>query len=191
MEALKELFGDGQLSYAEFEKAVKGKGIELADLSGGAYVSKEKYDGKVNELTVANQSIAGLKKDLKAFEGADVEGLKKQVKDWEDRYNSDIYELKKNAAVDEAIRRENGRNAKAIKALIDMDNITIDDKGNLKGFDLSELKKSDAYLFNVEEHKNQGAGARAGDQGGEANAADSTDTIIDKARAYLGLGKDN
>lgn len=30
MEALKELFGDGQLSYAEFEKAVKGKGIELA-----------------------------------------------------------------------------------------------------------------------------------------------------------------
>ena len=191
MEALKELFGDGQLSYAEFEKAVKGKGIELADLSGGAYVSKEKYDGKVNELTVANQSIAGLKKDLKAFEGADVEGLKKQVKDWEDKYNSDIYELKKNAAVDEAIRRENGRNAKAIKALIDMDNITLDDKGNLKGFDLSELKKSDAYLFNVKEHKNQGAGVSAGDQGGGAKAADKTDVIISKARAILGLGKDN
>ena len=44
---LKELFGDKSLTIAEFEKAIADKGIKLADISSGEYVSKEKYDAQV------------------------------------------------------------------------------------------------------------------------------------------------
>ena len=50
MDFLKELFGDKALTYDDFSKAVEAKKIKLADLSGGAYVSKEKLDAKIEEL---------------------------------------------------------------------------------------------------------------------------------------------
>lgn len=43
-EELKELFGDGALSYEDFTKAIESKGIKLANLSAGGYVAKSKYD---------------------------------------------------------------------------------------------------------------------------------------------------
>ena len=44
MDGLKELFGDGALTAAEFEAKVAEKGYNLADLSGGRYVDKSKFD---------------------------------------------------------------------------------------------------------------------------------------------------
>lgn len=44
MDFLKELFGEGELSYDKFTQAVQAKGIKLADLATGNYVSKAKYD---------------------------------------------------------------------------------------------------------------------------------------------------
>ena len=45
------------------------------------------------------------------------------------------------------------KNAKAIKALIDMDSVKLGENGELEGFDnqIEELKESDSYLFNIEE----------------------------------------
>lgn len=40
---LKELFGTESLDFEAFDKKCKENGIKLADLSGGAYVSKDKY----------------------------------------------------------------------------------------------------------------------------------------------------
>lgn len=44
MEFLKELFAEKALTFDELSKAANEKGLKLADLSGGAYVSKTKYD---------------------------------------------------------------------------------------------------------------------------------------------------
>ena len=53
MEFLKNLFNDRQLSYDELLKAVeahnkadKDNQIKIANLAGGEYISKEKYDAK-------------------------------------------------------------------------------------------------------------------------------------------------
>lgn len=50
MEELKALFGDGSLSYSEFEQKLKGAGatIKLANLKNGNYVDKAKFD-KLNK----------------------------------------------------------------------------------------------------------------------------------------------
>ena len=64
MEFLKNLFNDRQLSYDELLKAVeahnkadKDNQIKIANLAGGEYISKEKYDAKEKELTKANDQI--------------------------------------------------------------------------------------------------------------------------------------
>ena len=119
---------------------------------------ESKVNGKDTELQTANTSIKNLKDEIKKFDGVDVEELKKNVKVWEEKYNTDISNLRKNHAVDMAITGAKGKNVKAIKALLDMDKITLNDKGNLEGFDLESLKKSDPYLFDIETTHIEGIG---------------------------------
>ena len=74
---IKELFGEGSLSYEEFEKLVKEKGAKFVDLSEGNYVSKDKFDNEVaskeSQITQLNDTIKARDKDLK--------DLKTQLKD--------------------------------------------------------------------------------------------------------------
>lgn len=44
MDELKALFGEGTLTYAEFEQKCTEGGIKLANLATGGYVSKEKHE---------------------------------------------------------------------------------------------------------------------------------------------------
>lgn len=44
MEELKALFGDGAISYADFEQKLGEQNIRLIDLNKGGYLAKEKYD---------------------------------------------------------------------------------------------------------------------------------------------------
>ena len=70
--------------------------------------------------------------------------------------------LRLDAALDAAIHGAKGRNPKAIKALIDRDKLELRDDGTLKGLDLEALKKSDAYLFEIETTVDEGQGASGG-----------------------------
>ena len=62
MEFLKELFGDGTLTFDQLVEKAKEKKINAVDLSAGGYVAKEKYDSKVGEL---NGVISDLKGQIK------------------------------------------------------------------------------------------------------------------------------
>lgn len=66
---IKELFGEGSLSYEEFEKAMKEKGAKFVDLSEGNYVSKDKFENEVSskdtQINTLNETIKARDKDLK------------------------------------------------------------------------------------------------------------------------------
>ena len=115
-----------------------------------------------DELTTANNTITQLKETVKKFDGVDIEKLKTDVTNWETKYNTDILNIKKNNAVDMAIMQAKGKNTKAIKALIDMEKVTLKDDGTLEGLDIEGLKKSDSYLFDVEKVKTEGTGFSGG-----------------------------
>lgn len=115
-----------------------------------------------DELTTANNTITQLKETVKKFDGVDIEKLKTDVTNWETKYNTDILNIKKNNAVDMAIMQAKGKNTKAIKALIDMEKVTLKDDGTLEGLDIEGLKKSDSYLFDVETVKTEGTGFSGG-----------------------------
>ena len=163
------------------EQAEKAAAAWAKELEG--YVAKGEYDTKVNELETANNSIKDLTGKLKDFDGVDVAGLKTSVKDWEKKYNTDMAGVKKTAAVDMAILQAKGKNPKAIKALLDMDKISLKDDGTLEGLDLEGLKKSDGYLFDTETVITRGTGAPKGGNG----ITGGIDSFISAARNGAGL----
>ncbi len=54
------------------------------------HAEQSKAEAKDAELKLANSTINGLREDIKQYEGADINGLKQKVSDWEQKYNNDI-----------------------------------------------------------------------------------------------------
>jgi len=79
------------------------------------------YETIKGQLTTAQETIKG-------FENQDIEGVRKSAKEWEDKYNQAIADHKRqmddlafDGVLTEAIQAANGRNVKAIRALLDVD----------------------------------------------------------------------
>ncbi len=70
-------------------------------------------------------------------------------------HENEIKKLRMDAAVDAALAKAGARNSKAVRALINFENVSFGDDGSLVGVSeqLSSLRKSDAYLFNVSADK--------------------------------------
>lgn len=72
-----------------------------------------------------------------------------------------LQNAKKIAAMEKAILEAGGKNAKAILALIDAEEVTLNEKGELEGLDLEAVKVEAPYLFNEKEEKTKGTGFQA------------------------------
>ncbi len=137
------------------------------------YVPKEQAEALQAQLAQRDADIAGLKKAA----GKDTE-WKEKFTALEEKYTQEkeamakqLADTAKNNAVDMAILQAGGRNAKAVKALLDMEKVTLKEDGTLDGLDLDALKKSDGYLFSEETTKIVGTGAQAGTQDVDSVAA--------------------
>lgn len=163
-EWLKNIIGEGYTE--ETDKKV-------AEELGRLFIAKADFDS-VNEAKKAleqqmkdrDKDIADLKKSA-----ADNADLSKKYQELQDKYTADTAALnkamadsRKNSAVDMAILQAKGKNAKAIKALIDMEKITLKEDGALEGLDLEELKKTDSYLFEDVKSGIEGTGFTSGTQ---------------------------
>ncbi len=100
-EFIKKLFGeteDGKpeaLTADELVKKIESDtNLKLVNLTDGGYVSKEKFDAKETELSGIRKSLDDANNTIKSYTDMDVEGIKKSVKDWEDRYTKDTNALK-------------------------------------------------------------------------------------------------
>lgn len=83
------------MTYEELEAAIDAdKGIKIADLSGGGYVAKDKFDAKETELKGIRKQLDDANTQIKSFEDQDVDGIKQKVADWEAKYNTDTQALK-------------------------------------------------------------------------------------------------
>lgn len=155
MEFLKAIFGDKSLTLAEFEQAVnahngaeanKENQIKLANLGGGEYVGKGKYDalseqltGKQTELDTANQLIEQLKKDTKG--NAELQGKITGYEAQVSELQKQLLETKINSALKVALLGEKALDVDYLTFKI-KENLTaqgkaleLDDAGNIKGFD--------------------------------------------------------
>ena len=80
MEFLKELLNE-PLSYEAFVKAVKEKGIKLADLSKGGYVDKDKFIKADESLKSANETISTLNSEVEKLKNSNA-----SAEDWKNKF---------------------------------------------------------------------------------------------------------
>lgn len=191
MENLKALFGTEALTWEQLETKLKdNKDVKLANLAGGGYVDKKKYDDEVTKLATANETIKGLQATVAKFDGVDVEKLKTDAKDWETKYNNDIAAVKLESAVNMALVESKVKNTKIAKAALDMSLVKLDgDKLLGLSEQLENLKKSDAYLFDVEDTGNGGNGGTRVNTGNNHSGCVNADTFLSAMRAGAGLDK--
>ena len=90
-----ELFAqvDAKIQEHNNQVADKQKHVRYADLSGGNYVSKEKYDSKTTELTGVRQQLTDANAEIQSYKDMDIDGIKKSASDWETKYNTDTAAL--------------------------------------------------------------------------------------------------
>ena len=136
----------------------------------GADIVREKNAAKAvqGELDTANATIQTLRDAAKKWDGVDLDKLRKDVGDWETKYNQDIAALRLNNAIDMALLAGKAKNGKAARALLDLDKIKLEgDK--LVGLDdqLTNLKKDNPWLF---EGEAPGARVQTGGEHGEGGA---------------------
>ena len=183
MEKLKALFGTDALTFEQLEEKLKdNKEVKLANLASGNYVDKAKLEKAENELTTANNTIKDLRETVSKYDGVDVEKLKNDVKDLENKYNTDIEAANVERLVMTELYAAKAKNPQMVKKMLDMSLVKRDGE-KLIGFadQLEALKKSDGYAFDLEEPK--GATVTTG---GNHTGNNNTDNLM--AALYKGAG---
>ncbi|HJC16051.1 MAG TPA: phage scaffolding protein [Candidatus Fusicatenibacter intestinigallinarum] len=154
------------------------------------YRTKSDYDKVAGQRDSYKTSLDTVNTKLKEFEGVDVADLKQQIttlqgdlKKKDDEYAAKEADRLFNETLDKAISAAGGRNAKAIRGLLDLETL----KGSKDQTEdinkaLEAVKKSDAYLFGVDEPFLNPVGP-TNDKGGEEKNMGSLASI----RAAMGL----
>lgn len=177
MEFLKDILGEElytqlaeKLNAYNGDEANKDKPIKLANLGGGEYVGKGKYDalqalldGKTTELTTANNLIADLKKGTKGNEELQgkITGYETQV----EQLQAELEKTKLDNAIQLALRDAKAVDpdylAYKLREKYSADELKLDENGKVKGIDdkLAGLKTQFPAQFEgagskkFEEHK--------------------------------------
>lgn len=150
--------------------------LDLRDRDGQLESLKNSTD---NPETL-KQTIATLQADNKAKD---------------DKHAAEIKQLKVNAAVEAVLSGAKAKNAKAVRALldIDMDKIKVKEDGTLDGLTLDDqIKKlqgaeDSKFLFDTETKKTKMKGAEPGDPGKDDpdNKVDTSKMTYDELCAYM------
>ncbi|WP_077623834.1 phage scaffolding protein [Sediminibacillus massiliensis] len=185
---LKELLGE-ELYNQVMEKAGDNK---LAVVSDGSYIPKEKFDAVNKEKNDYKKSLGERDQQLedlktKATGNEELQNKIQQLQDdnqkLKDDYESQIQQQQFDYALKDALGNAKARNPKAIKALLDTENIKLD--GNkLLGLDdqLKTIKESDPYLFEEDqtEQQQQKPSFSTGQHSSESNMDAFAKTLLGK-----------
>ena len=176
-------------TYSALSEELKDKDIKLADLSGGDYVSKAKYDALETQLnntqTLLTDTTAKLETAIQS--AGDNAALKQELENLKNTNQNEVanltaqYEAKlKNAAVMAELTKAGANDPTDIMPHLNMDAITINEKGIVGLSDqLEPIKTAKPYLFKGETRP--GASGLDHGKGGDNTAE------INKMRAVMGL----
>ena len=118
----------------------KDKYNETAEAKKKLETDIQARDTQLEELKKAAGSNEELKKQIETLQTEN----KKAGEEWQAK----VVKMQLDFAIEKALTTAKAKNAKAVKALLDMDKVKLDGE-QLLGLDdqLKELQKSDAYLF--------------------------------------------
>jgi len=156
---LKDLFDDETIQKA-VEEALGDTHVIVEEKD---YIPKAKFDAARDEIKTLKQQVSdrddqieALKKDTETTDDlkARIEELQEQNTQAQSEYEERLQGQKLDYEVEKALIAADAKNVKAVKALLDLDEVKLTDDG-LKGLDaqLKELQESDSYLFGTSDLK--------------------------------------
>lgn len=175
------------------ETAKKVEAASTEELKG--YVEKTKYselETIKNQLEESNKTVNKQLEDLKKNTG-DAEALKAEIQKMQDEnknketeYTNNIKKLKVDNAVELALIGAKAKNTKAVKALLNLENLEIGEDGKVKGLEdqIKNLTKDEgtAFLFEAESKTETLKGT---DLAGKSTKKDIKDMTYSEMEAYL------
>lgn len=147
------------------EKGITDKEVINAILDRHHEIVKEYKENADNYTTIQAENenlkkqIEERDKDLKELKKIDAKEMQDKINELENKnktqkeeFDKQMFDTKKGLLIDNSLISSKAKNLKAIKGLLDMDKITIENDG-LKGLDeqIKSLQESDSYLFNLEQ----------------------------------------
>lgn len=94
-EYLKDLFGEGSLSFAQFtEKLNTSDKVKLVNLKDGGYVGKDKFDAMQTERDGLRTQLQTANTTIQSYKDMDIDGIRRAATEWETKYNTDTQALK-------------------------------------------------------------------------------------------------
>ena len=181
------------------KELLKNAGVEnIEELEGKISKELPKYFKPAKEFNEINEELKVVKGEKKTLEEdkkkvedeynnfkkgsisqADYEAKKQEI---ENNSKAEIEKVRLESKIDLAINNAKAKNVKSVKANLDLEKIKLDgDK--LLGFDdqIEALKKSDAYLFEIDKSVNQGLNNNPGKRKeGEGYEDDELDNLSDE-----------
>lgn len=130
--------------------AMNGKDIEATKAKITAI--EQERDTLKNQLTEANQQI-------ESFKAMDIEAIKKSADEYKAKFEqaeadakAQMNQLKFDHALDGALTEAKAKNAKAVKALLNIEGLKLTDEGAIVGLkeQLEKIKSENDYLFESE-----------------------------------------
>lgn len=148
------------LSLNVSEEEAKG----LIENAKKEYIKVEDYNSLKAENELYKTNEKELNKTIKELEKENnlSEGLKLQLEDYKNKISEKDKQLEKikyNSKLEIELNKANTKSIKALKALLNLDEVKLSEDGELKGLaeQIEALKESDGYLFN-EDNKTQNLG---------------------------------
>nr|WP_308742096.1 phage scaffolding protein [uncultured Anaerocolumna sp.] len=176
-------------------KFLEDLGLEKKDIDAIMEINGQDIENAKGELTkvqadldTANKTIETLQGQVKERDGqletiknspdnpetlkSTIATLQAENKKKDEEHAAEIKQLKINAAIETAISGAKGKNAKAIKALLDMTKVDVDKDGNVIGHteQIMALTKAEdsKFLFDIDTKKTKIKGAEPGEPGNES-----------------------
>ena len=139
---------------------------KVMDSLDGNFVTKTRFNEVNEENKTLKKSVSDRDKqleDLKKSSGDNaalqqqISDLQKQNADQQKAHDEELAKLKLDNAVEIALSGAKAKNGKAVKAMLDMSKVKLGEDGKLSGFDeqIEALKKSDSYMFDVQQTQQQ------------------------------------
>ncbi len=153
MDWLKELLKEAGIEEGKLDSVIADINKELPK----HFIPKDKYNEVAEAKKKLETDIQERDKQLEQLKNAagNSEELKAQIEQLQaenqkaaEEWQAKMAQIQLNFALERALAAAKAKNAKAVKALLDMEKVKLDGE-QLLGLDdqLKELQKSDAYLF--------------------------------------------
>ena len=180
------------------EKVAKASAEELK-----GYIPKARFDEVNNEKKKLETTVAERDQQLETLKNStgDVEAMKTKIselqaenKKKDEAHAAEIKQLKIDAAVSAALTSAKAKNEKAVRALLELDNVELLEDGTVKGLDdqIKKLLEADdtKFLFDTETKKTKKTkfkGANPGETGNEDpdKKVDVSKMTYEELAAYL------